>query len=281
MISLKEWQVIRFTGEDREAFLQGLTTNNVLTLETNSAHFFLILTPQGKYLFDGFLYKTSDALWLECRASQCAELLKKLTLYRLKSKVEWQEMPHRVYACFKERSKAEAQAITHRGYAYPDPRHPAMGMRLVLTDPIECDEDPSIYHQKRIEFGLAEGEWDMKSGADFPLEFGMDTQRAIDFNKGCYVGQEVTARTHYRGKIKKRIIRIRSEKGLPACGAPIWSRKGIRVGEVLSSKGSEGLASLREGDVDEVMYVDGEKNVNGVEEVNAPKWEISKIPLEL
>ncbi len=256
MIHLPEFSLLKLTGNDRENFLQGLTTNNIVTLEKHHAQFSLILTPQGKYIFDFFIYKSDDALFLECRKNQKSELLKKLSLYRLKSDVQWEELPHSIYAFFGSEEEAQKIAQEKDGYAYVDPRHPEMGTRVIVTTLIESAADQKSYHVKRIALGLAEGEHDMKLAQAFPLDFGMEEQHAIDFKKGCYVGQEVTARSHYRGVIKKTVCTIHSAQTLPHHGTPLHNSEGVTIGEILSSVETQGLALVRKEEVKEKMEVE-------------------------
>lgn len=243
--------VITLDGPDVRPLLQGIITADIGRLAPGKPLYACLLTPQGKYLFDFFLTDRGGPVWLDVAAIRAAELVKKLTLYRLRSQVTIAPAPElAVYAAWGGAMPAFPEAVA----ATADPRAAALGERVTGTaDAVEAafraagfiEVDESAYHLRRIEAVIAEGESELTAEKSFPLEYGLDGFGAIDFDKGCYVGQEVTARTRHRGVIRKHLFRVQAEAGAPLTdGAPVTA-SGREIGEIRSVVGPHGLALLR------------------------------------
>lgn len=242
--------VLLLEGPDVRSLLQGIITTDAAKLTPETPQYALLLSPQGKYLFDFFLTdRGNDTIWMDTAALRAEELLKKLTLYRLRSQVKLAALPGvAVYAVWGQGVKGEdgLSIIT-------DPRCAALGCRVsgaadeaaaALKRQGFAEVDQAAYHMLRIQHVVPEGEEELTAEKSFPLEYGLDALGAIDFHKGCYVGQEVTARTKHRGVIRKRLYRVESPAGGLTDGAPVLAGD-AEIGEIRSAVGPHGLALLR------------------------------------
>ena len=237
---LTDRAVIRFSGKDMIPFLQGVVTNDARKLEKGEMLYALLLTPQGKFLHDFFLYPQSDGtVLMDVMRARANDLMAKLKLYKLRSDVAMELLDDEwsVWTMW------DAEATTGM---LPDPRLAALGFRMVAKkDAITLPALPTgNYHAHRITLGVSEGIYDLIPEKSFPMEYGLEAFNSIDFAKGCYVGQEVTARTKYRGHVKKRIYKIRSKDLLPAAATLVMAGA-EEVGELRSNAGNIGLALLR------------------------------------
>lgn len=235
---LKNRAVVKVVGVDSFKFLQGILTNDVNKLLKDQTIYACLLTPQGKYFADFFLYKVEDGILIDLSALRKEEILKKLNTYKLRSDVNFIDMPeYKVVSTF---------SAPFEGMSFKDPRSDALGLRgFVIEDDLEESDE---YDLARIANFIPEGDKDLIPEQSFLLEYGFDDLNAIDYKKGCYVGQELIARTHYRGEIRKEIVQIQSVDKLPALGTMIY-RDEKKLGIVCSSVGSLGLALIRSEDV--------------------------------
>ena len=242
--------LITITGEDAIPFLQGLITNDITKATNGAAIYACLLSPQGKYLYDFFIFPWQNTLFLDCHAEKCSELIRKLTMYKLRSKVTLEDMGAR-YSVF---SVTTPVSIPNT-ILLDDPRSPGLGKRLIgeksaLIAALTANglsEDPQAYECLRLSLGIPEGEKDLIQDKSYPLEFGFDKLHAIDYKKGCYVGQEVTARTTYRGVVRKHIYKISGDSPLAPYDTDIMAGE-HKIGTMLSSYEGNGLALIREDD---------------------------------
>ena len=212
MILLEDRGVIQVTGADATSFLQGLITNDVNLASDNSLVYTAMLTPQGKFLFDFFIQKTADGYLLDCYKPTIAALIKKLSIYKLRSEVFISNVSD-IYSVYSDASRG-----------LPDPRLPAFGKRFITGDKPDTNAGFAAYEKKRIEAGLPESADFTEE--DFPLQCNFEQLNGVAFNKGCYVGQEVTARTKYKGAIKYSFYRVASDNPLKKDGKVIRSVHG-------------------------------------------------------
>jgi folate-binding protein YgfZ len=232
---------LRLSGPDRLTFLQGLVSNDVNKVAPGHAAYSCLLTPQGKFLHDFFLIADGDSLLIECEADRRADLAQRLKVYRLRSKIEIAEADYTVFAVF------GSAPLTSDAIIYPDPRSPALGVRMLLPPSHDADASPipfDIYDRLRIAEVVPDGSRDMEIGKAILLENNIDLLNGIAWDKGCYTGQELTARTRYRGLVKKRLMPVRISGAVPPVGTPLIE-KGAEVGEMRSSNSDIGLALLR------------------------------------
>jgi len=174
---------------------------------------------------------------LEFYKPHTQNILKKLTLYRLRAKVQFTDVSDTFFAVA---TWGDTSILTGQ----KDPRDERLGLRFITTEepaaPLATADD---YHAHRIAFTIPEMPEDLISGESFPLPSNLEEIQAIDYKKGCYVGQEVTARSKYRGNIRKKIYTVNIEGSAPAAGTPIRSGEQV-VGTMLSHSGSIGLAQI-------------------------------------
>lgn len=211
---LKERALLEISGEDRFKFLQNIISNDAYKLEKDEVIYSLILSPRGKFLFDFFAYRVGEVILLEYYQPKKAEFLENLQNYKLRAKIAIKELPE--YKIIVTQTKPEFTAVN----SVIDPRLSDMGYRVIVAD-IPTGQQTSWYEVARMRNLIAEGEKDMEYGRSFPLEFGMQKLHAIDFAKGCYVGQEVTTRMHHRLIIRKKLVLLESDHAFPPRGTKI------------------------------------------------------------
>lgn len=250
--------IIRITGEDAPSFLQGLISNDIHKADGTQAIYAALLTPQGKYLFDFFIVRMGDALLLDCLATDVALMIKKLSMFKLRSKVTLEDVSAAfdVYALFGDAAAEIAgleggQSERPDGVIlYTDPRLPEAGIRALAPKGYDgallggeaVGED--TYQRHRIQHGLPEAPEDLQKDKSILLETGFDELAGIDWKKGCYMGQELTARTKYRGLIKKRLVPVTLTGGPVESGSDLTS-DGKTVGELRSVNGDMAMALIR------------------------------------
>lgn len=250
-IQLDERGLIRIEGSEARPFLQGLISNDMDILRPESAIYAALLTPQGKYLFDFLLYDRGDHLLLDGERARLTDLLRRLTMYRLRSKVTLADVSEElgVLAVFDHEPLSAAALPT----AVEDPRLPELGLRLVLPR-VEMDGfiaahglervDFAQYDRLRLGLGVPDGSRDLVVDRSLLLESGFEELHGVSFTKGCFVGQELTARTKHRGLIKRRLLPVRVDGPLPAPATQV-TRGGKDAGEMRSGADDLALALLR------------------------------------
>lgn len=225
--------VIAVSGPDWRSFLQGLLTQDVETLAVGELRFAGLLTPQGKLLYDLFVAGTEDGALLDVGAAHRDAILTRLSMYRLRAKVELTASDRPVIAVFGGEASGEG--------LYADPRLSALGARAYDDRATNADED--AYEAHRLALGVP-GPADWGSETTYPIEANFDLLAGIDFKKGCFVGQETTSRMKRRGTIKNRMLPITFEGPPPPFGAEVLAGE-LRAGEVLSGRDGRAMALLR------------------------------------
>jgi folate-binding protein YgfZ len=259
---LDDRAVLAVTGPDRRSFLQGLVSNDVEKVGPQAARYAALLTAQGKYLHDFVMVERDEAIWLDAEAARLADLQRRLSLYRLRAKVTLDERPDlAVAAAFGDGVLAAVGFVEEPGIARPfgagvafvDPRLPALGVRIILpraemqpqlTEAGFTETEFAEYDRLRLALGVPDGSRDLVVDKSILLEARFDELNGIDWDKGCYVGQELTARTRYRGLVKRRLMPVAIDGPAPPPGT-IVMLDGREVGEMRSSRDGHGLALLR------------------------------------
>jgi tRNA-modifying protein YgfZ len=221
--------VIAVAGPEARSFLQGLVTNDTTAVAPGRPAYAALLTAQGKILFDFLVGEADGTLLIDCRKEAREALIKRLSLYKLRAKVEI--------------APRDDLAVALEGPA--DPRLATLGGRSIV--PVETGEAAdAAYLARRLELGVPEGE-DFGSDRMFAMDAGLDELHAISFTKGCYVGQELTARMKHRGTDRKRLLLVATAAGspLPAPGTPVTSGE-IELGAIASVYGARGFALVRQ-----------------------------------
>lgn len=230
--------VLELLGADRVAFLNGLVSNDVALVAPGRAVWAALLTAQGKWLADFFIFAEGERLLLDCEAGQAAMLSQRLMRYKLRADVAMRTTGLAVYAAW-DGVPEPAGAI-----AAPDPRLAQAGWRLLSETTLATNADAVAWDRHRLGLGLPDGSRDLEAEKTVLLEAGFDELQGVSWTKGCYLGQELTARTRYRGLIKRRLLPLHGNAALPPAGTPILSQA-REVGHVRSSQGALGLATLR------------------------------------
>lgn len=245
-------------GEDRIAFLQGMISNDMRHVEAGKAIWAAFLTPQGKFLHEFFVVPLRDMVLLDCERARRDDLVTRLGRYKLRAKVTLAPLDTlAVGAAWGDGASAVLETadalgtVKERGdgVLYTDPRLTGAGVRLALRPeqmeglPLTA-ATPAAYDSHRIALGLPDGSRDMDVDKALLLENGFAELRGVDFQKGCYIGQELTARTHYRALIKKRLMPVDIDGATPAPGDAL-TVDGREAGEMKSVAGARGLALVR------------------------------------
>ena len=230
--------VLRVEGDDRVSFLQGLVSNDVAEVAPGRAVWAALLSPQGKWLADFFVLSDGAALLLDCEAAQAPTLATKLSRFRLRARVSVAPSPLQVFAGWAEPPPSVPGAVVA-----PDPRLPEAGWR-VLAPEAPADADAASWDSHRLGLGLPDGSRDLQADKTVLLEAGFDELHGVSWTKGCYMGQELTARTRYRGLVKRRLVPVSIEGPAPPPDTPVLL-DGAEVGTMRSSRAALGIAVLR------------------------------------
>jgi len=261
-LNLPNRRVLRISGKEKRVFLQGLVSNDIMRVSKNCAIYAALLTPQGKYLHDFFILEFDDSFYLDCEADRIDDLFKRFKMFKLRSDIEIEIIDNMtVTAFFGDHifdllpvDSSEGSATQWMGgILFTDPRLNKIGTRAILLQnslqsskfkfnlsPATFDE----YDTLRINLGLPDSSRDLIVDKTILLEVGFEELNGVDFEKGCYIGQELTARTKHRGLIKKRLVPVKFTGIPPASGTEI-RQNNIKVGEVRSVSNSSALVLLR------------------------------------
>ncbi len=245
--------VVKVAGDDARNFLQGLISADVLKLTPGAARFGALLSPQGKIIADFILVEApaqdGGGFFLDLPRALATVLVAKLNLYKLRSRVIAEDLSDvlGIVAAW------DGDGAASYGVSYPDPRLPALGLR-VMTPPHRAADvaaalgaalvDASEYAAHRIALGIPQGGIDFSYGDAFPHEADMDQLGGIDFAKGCYIGQEVVSRIEHRGIARTRAVPVRYRGAAPPAGATITAGE-RQLGTMGSAAAGRGLALVR------------------------------------
>ncbi|WP_439579062.1 CAF17-like 4Fe-4S cluster assembly/insertion protein YgfZ [Elioraea sp.] len=230
--------VVSVAGADAAPFLQGLVSNDVAATARGPV-WAALLTPQGKWLADFFISREGARLLLDCERAQAPLLVQQLARFRLRSQV----------AIADESAAWDVLAawgdVAPEGAGGLDPRLPDAGWRVLRPAGTAAgDADAAEYDLHRLRLGLPDGSRDLESGRTVLLEAGFDELNGVSWTKGCYMGQELTARTRYRGLVKRRLVPVAVDGPLPEPGTPVL-RDGAELGTIRSGREARALAVLR------------------------------------
>lgn len=231
--------VITLAGPERKNLLQGIITNDVNRLKESVAIYSALLSPQGKFLHDFFLVEKDNIIYLDCNADRADDLLRRLLMYRLRSDVEIINQSEKFHVI------TSLNEMTDEPLSFKDPRHPSMGYRAITAELPPSNSNTTTYHERRIKLGIAESTLDFIADKSTVLEGHFEAINGVDFEKGCYVGQEVTARMKYRGKIKKLMLPVLLSGPAPEFGSEITDENGNKVGDLRSHCEKNAIALFR------------------------------------
>lgn len=261
-ILLKERGLLSVEEEDKDTFLQGLVTNDIKRLSESKALYAALLSPQGKIQFDFFLARAGQAILLDVEGSQAEALLKRLSLYKLRAKVRLHDRSAEQAVI----AIVGADAAKHVGLApepgaasrfgdalcFIDPRHAGLGARLIVARE-KADAllaalalpraERLAYDERRMRLGIAEGPELSRDGL-YALEANFEALNGVDFKKGCYVGQELTARMKHKTELRKRVLPVLADGSLPQPGAAVCAGT-EPIGTLLGAAHNKGVALIR------------------------------------
>jgi folate-binding protein YgfZ len=245
--------VVKVAGDDAAKFLNGLITADIDTVTAERARFAALLTPQGKIIADFIVVKSAAEghYFLDCPRALAPTLTQRLNFYKLRAKVIVEDLSETLAVMAVWDGASGAQF----GQCYADPRLPALGIRCMLGTHLASNAadafgatllDAAEYEAHRIGLGVPRGGLDFIYNDAFPHEADMDQLGGVDFDKGCFVGQEVVSRIEHRGTARTRVVPVAFDGPPPEAGAPVTAGGG-NVGMMGSGLGriGRGLAALR------------------------------------
>ena len=250
---LSDRALVSVIGPDWRAFLQGLLSQDVLSLAPGELRFSALLTPQGKLVWDLFVLGREDGCWLDVAADRREALIQRLTLYRLRAKVAIEAVDAAVLALWPGEAQPQGE-----GWAR-DPRLAALGWRGYGAEPpAEAQAaDAQAYAHWRLALGVPDPGQDCPPETTYPLEANFDLLAGVDFKKGCFVGQETTSRMKRRAAVRSRLLPIAFDGPAPAFGAEVLAGE-LRAGEVRGGAEGRALALLRLDRIEgQALTVDG------------------------
>ena len=285
---LKDRGILYINGKDVDEFLQNLISNDIKKVNNTNSCFASLLTPQGKFLFSFIIVKHKSGYFFDCEKSQAEGLFKQLSVYKLRSNVEIMNLSnefvvaafnHEKFLSFENAKDTPGNTIKYREDSILlDPRNKDLGARLIINleklylslKKLELkDTNIDEYYKFSHELGIPQKDMNKLQNKLFGIECNFEELNGIDFKKGCYVGQENTARIKLKNKLSKRLLPIQVIKGELNENASIYSGN-IEIGKVLIN--NEHPFAL-------VKYLDdnfNEKNEfkseNAVVKIKIPSW---------
>lgn len=289
-VVLSHRRILRLSGGDCRSFLQGLVTQDVETVTASHSAWTALLNAQGKYLFDFFLIADGDGLLLDCENTQVEGLKKLLTLYKLRADVQIEDMENAYHVIAAMGDVTPLALPEHAGrterfnegriIALIDPRHENMAARIVapageaetwVLQRGYAQASIADYDEHRIQLGIPRAGLDSVPQKTLLLENGFEELHGVSFDKGCYVGQEVTARTKHRANLHKHLYIVAAKAALPATGADILLGDRV-VGDLRSVQGRIGLAVIRDEAVEKAQETGPLKAGDIAIQAHAPLW---------
>jgi len=273
--------LIHITGPDRFSFFQGLITQDIEKLSSSESLYSLLLTPQGRFLYDFFLIpanSSNSSFFLEIDSFSVSDILKRLTLYKLRSNVNFEIQPNLfVFAYWIPKEPNQNTRHFDDMISYQDPRLEELGGRLISSlskgqnflQPKGYKETSlNTYQSHLLSLGVPSSPKDMIPEKSIPLECGMEELNALSWTKGCYMGQELTARTHHQGLVRKRLIPgiLKGTEKVPF-NAPLFFEN-QEAGLLRSSESGKAMALIR------LEFLKTSLTLNKPFQIRAPKEEI-------
>jgi folate-binding protein YgfZ len=238
-------QVLEVKGADRFTFLQGLITQDITKLVPELPLYSLFLTNTGRFFCDFFMVTEGESIFLTPGASTREVFQKKLSFYKLRNDVSVQYCPHWVVAA---RLPQKASSLLGGGTVFRDPRW--VGLGEIFIGPSHClkeaTSDSTLYESHRLALGVPEGPLDLEPEKSIPLENWMDELNAISWSKGCFLGQELTARTKHVGEVRKKLLPFSASQAVSR-GDLLFQSTGLEVGRIVNTyqNGQQGFALIR------------------------------------
>ena len=285
---LEDRGILYVNGADAKEFLQNMISNDINKVNEDNSCFASLLSPQGKFLFAFIIAKHKSGYFIDCEKSQVEELFKQLIIYKLRSKVEIINLSNEFVVAAFNRDKflkfEGAKDVPGNTIKYRedcillDPRNKDLGARLIINleklylslKKLELKDSPiSEYHRLSHELGIAQKDMNKLQNKLFGIECNFEELNGIDFKKGCYIGQENTARIKLKNKLSKRLLPIKLISGKLNEGSPIFNND-IEIGKVLIDD-EYPFALIKYLD-DNFKEDDKLKSENAVLRIKIPNW---------
>ena len=264
--------VVKVSGEDARNFLNGLVTTDVTKLRPGLSRFGALLTPQGKIIVDFLITEApvdnGGGFHIDCPRALAQGLATKLGFYKLRAKVAVENLSDSIGVLAAWDGTPAAQP----DLTFADPRDSALGFRILVPEELKQKVasligadlvDSSTYEAHRIACGVPRGGLDFIYGDAFPHETNMDRLHGVDFDKGCYVGQEVVSRMQHRGTARTRTVKVLLDGPSPEPGTAILADD-KPVGTIGSTAGTTGLALIRIDRVTEALDAGRSLSAGGI-----------------
>ena len=263
IIKLSDRSILSIGGKDSQSFLQAIITCNVEKMSSNPGYG-AILTPQGKLLYDFIIFKKNNEFLLDISKLNIKDFKKLLTIYRLRSDISIEEkFDLSVFVDIENKTE---------DIKFLDPRLVEMGSRDILeSESLDYGTDLILYKNQKIKLGIAETGDDLDAGEIFPMEANLDYLKGIDFQKGCFIGQEVSSRMFRKGTAKKRIVSFTSNDDFTNKEEIVYN--GTRIGTVIKKIDANGIALIK---VDKISNSDRE--ITTVTNENNQKTMVINLP---
>jgi len=273
--------VVKVAGDDARRFLNGLATNDMDKVGPGHAIFTALLTPQGKIIVDFIAAEAGPddggGFFLDCPRALAAALVEKLNFYKLRAKITVEDLSQALGVM----AVWDGAGLSDFGLSYADPRLPALGARTILPPDLAAEAaadlgatltDADAYDAHRIALGVPRGGMDFAYGDTFPHEADMDQLAGVDFEKGCYIGQEVVSRVEHRSSARSRILPIGYDAFAPSSGLAVMAGE-KQAGTLGSTAKGRGLALLRLDRVADALESGTPLNAGGIAiHVVKPAW---------
>jgi hypothetical protein len=264
--------VVKVAGDDARRFLNGLVTNDMGKAAPGKPRFAALLTPQGKIIVDFIIAEApaqdGGGFFLDCPRVLATTLVEKLNFYKLRAKVICEDLSEVLGVMTVWNGSADSEY----GLSYPDPRLAALGTRIMLPPHLAAAAaadlgcplvDADAYEAHRIALGVPRGGADFVYGDTFPHEADMDQLAGVDFDKGCYVGQEVVSRVEHRASARSRVVPIAYDEFAPSSGLPIMAGD-KQVGTLGSTAKGHGLALMRLDRIEDALAAGTQLQAGGI-----------------
>jgi folate-binding protein YgfZ len=273
--------VVKVAGDDARRFLNGLATNDMDKVGPGHAIFTALLTPQGKIIVDFIAAEAGPddggGFFLDCPRALAAALVEKLNFYKLRAKITVEDLSQALGVM----AVWDGAGLSDFGLSYADPRLFALGARTILPPDLAAEAaadlgatltDADAYDAHRIALGVPRGGMDFAYGDTFPHEADMDQLAGVDFDKGCYIGQEVVSRVEHRSSARSRILPIGYDAFAPSSGLAVMAGE-KQAGTLGSTAKGRGLALLRLDRVADALESGTPLNAGGIAiHVVKPAW---------
>ncbi len=274
LMILPDRSCLRITGADKKQFLQGLITNDIELLSSDASIYACFLTPQGRFVLDFFVVQMpqDDAYWIEGPSHLLDSFMMQLKLYKLRSDVQIEKVTNaQVGVSLSEKS---ISALPN-AFSYRDPRFSDLGFRFIMPSSVPIEQIGSLdqYEDHCLSYGIPQTERDLVPNQTYILEAHLDKLNGVSFDKGCYLGQELTARMKYRGLLKRALYPFKIVKGEPQIGCELI-KDGKEIGKVTNLSTHFGMAFVTISEVQKILVeLDGQLEQDDfIVEFFEPEW---------